>query len=162
MRTRWRSGNREWTVEISCDGANRFRIRVGDTEQLVEADGLAGGGLRLRMAQGDVVAIVTAHGGRRYVHLGGNDWLLERVEGSGRTARGSAEHALTSPMPGLVVKVHVQPGDRVEKGAALLTVEAMKMEHVLRAPHAGTVARVGCTQGQMVEAGVALVELNQD
>ena len=41
-------------------------------------------------------------------------------------------------------------GDRVEAGAPLLVVEAMKMEHVLTAPLAGTVTELGVTAGQQV------------
>ncbi len=148
-------------MEVASDGAGRFHVRLGDRELAVEAEALSGGALRLRTPGGDAVAIVTPQAGRRYVHLAGDDWVVERVEGrAGRVGAGS-EHGLAAPMPGLVVKVHVQPGDRVEKGAALVTVEAMKMEHVLRAPRAAAVARVGCSPGQMVEPGVALVELEE-
>jgi 3-methylcrotonyl-CoA carboxylase alpha subunit len=42
-----------------------------------------------------------------------------------------------APMPGLVVAVAVRAGDRVAKGQALLTLEAMKMEQALVAPSPG-------------------------
>jgi biotin carboxyl carrier protein len=150
-------GETEWTAEVARDGDGRFRVQTRTGEMTVAAERLAGGVIRLHTAEGETLAIVTAAAGRRFVHVAGDDWVLERVEA---TARGSGgEHALTSPMPGLVVRVHVEAGDRVEPGEPLVTVEAMKMEHVLRAPHGGTVARVDCTQGEMVEAGVPLVEL---
>nr|WP_146797255.1 biotin carboxylase N-terminal domain-containing protein [Agrococcus baldri] len=63
-----------------------------------------------------------------------------------RRGRGPAEPTLASPMPGTVVAVHAADGDEVAEGAAVVSVEAMKMEHVLRAPVAGTVhlhAKVG-------------------
>ena len=44
-----------------------------------------------------------------------------------------------SPMPGTVVAIHVQDGDGVDEGAAIIVVEAMKMEHLLRATTAGRV-----------------------
>ena len=50
-------------------------------------------------------------------------------------------------------------GETVEKGAALVVLEAMKMEHALVAPHRGRIARVCCTVGQLVEEGAILVEL---
>ena len=46
---------------------------------------------------------------------------------------------LRSPMPGAVVAIHVNDGDKVNEGAAIIVVEAMKMEHVLRATAAGRV-----------------------
>lgn len=66
---------------------------------------------------------------------------------------------VTAPMPGLVVRVGVEEGQRVEAGQGLVVVEAMKMENELRAPHAGVVARVHVTAGQPVEKGAALVTL---
>ena len=49
---------------------------------------------------------------------------------------------LVSPMPGLLVSLHVAQGDSVEPGQPLATVEAMKMENILRAEKAGTVAEL--------------------
>ncbi len=66
---------------------------------------------------------------------------------------------VTAPMPGLVVKVHVQPGDRVEAGQPVVVMEAMKMENELRAPAAGMVRAVHALPGKAVEKGMVLVEL---
>src|SRR5256884_6515780 len=62
-----------------------------------------------------------------------------------------------APMPGLVVRVEVADGQRVDAGAGLVVVEAMKMENELRAPRAGVVQTVHVTAGQAVEKGAALV-----
>src|SRR5260370_36753080 len=64
-----------------------------------------------------------------------------------------------APMPGLVVRVEVQEGQRVEAGAGLVVVEAMKMENELRATRAGVVSRVHVKPGQTVDRGVPLVTL---
>src|SRR5699024_11923189 len=45
-----------------------------------------------------------------------------------------------APMPGAVVAVRVDTGDRVDQGDPIVVVEAMKMEHVLTAPAAGIVS----------------------
>lgn len=62
-----------------------------------------------------------------------------------------------APMPGLVVRIEVEAGQRVEAGAGLVVVEAMKMENELRAQRAGVVAAVHVTVGQAVEKGAPLV-----
>jgi len=64
-----------------------------------------------------------------------------------------------APMPGMVVRVEVEPGQRVEAGAGLVVVEAMKMENELRAPRAGKVQTVHVAVGQAVEKGASLVTL---
>jgi 3-methylcrotonyl-CoA carboxylase alpha subunit len=83
------------------------------------------------------------------------------VEDTGAEHHVSAEHEghLRSPMPGLVLDVRAQPGDRVEAGAVLVVLEAMKMEHSLGAPWAGTVSAVPVKPGDRVEEGVELVVL---
>jgi acetyl-CoA/propionyl-CoA carboxylase biotin carboxyl carrier protein len=65
-------------------------------------------------------------------------------------AEGAADPDVRSPMPGTVVSVAVAPGDRVEAGDTLVTVEAMKMEHRLTAPVAGT-AHVTVAPGDLVK-----------
>jgi 3-methylcrotonyl-CoA carboxylase alpha subunit len=70
--------------------------------------------------------------------------------------------ALRAPMPSLVVEVRVRPGQRVDKGYAVVVLESMKTETVLRAEVAGVVRAVGCVKGEMVEEGRALVDIDAD
>jgi len=53
----------------------------------------------------------------------------------------------------------VAAGQSVERGAPLITVEAMKMEHTVAAPYAGTVERMPFGLGDRVAAGSVLAEL---
>jgi pyruvate carboxylase len=62
-------------------------------------------------------------------------------------------------MPGLITMVAVQPGQRVEVGDVLLTIEAMKMETVLHAQKPGVVAEVLIHPAQSVNAGDLLMVL---
>ena len=64
---------------------------------------------------------------------------------------------LTAPMPGKVVAIMVAAGDRVERGAPLVVLEAMKMEHTITAPVTGTVASLFYAVGDIVSEGVALI-----
>jgi biotin carboxyl carrier protein len=66
---------------------------------------------------------------------------------------------LVAPMPGLIVRVNVSPGDHVQAGQGLVVMEAMKMENELRAAGNGTVSAVRVTPGKAVEKGTVLVEL---
>jgi biotin carboxyl carrier protein len=94
------------------------------------------------------------------VTLGGETHRVQVEEGSRRRDRpraaGSGQR-LVAPMPGRVVAVHVRPGDRVEPGAPLVVLEAMKMENEFRATTAGTVSQVTVSPGQAVNAGDLLV-----
>jgi biotin carboxyl carrier protein len=66
---------------------------------------------------------------------------------------------IIAPMPGLIVRVNVSVGDRVEAGEGLVVMEAMKMENELRATAAGTVKSVEISAGTAVEKGTLLVAL---
>jgi biotin carboxyl carrier protein len=63
---------------------------------------------------------------------------------------------VVAPMPGKVVRLLVQAGDKVEAGQGLLVVEAMKMQNEIRSPKGGTVERLHVTEGQPVNAGEVL------
>ena len=66
---------------------------------------------------------------------------------------------IIAPMPGLIVRVNVSVGDRVEAGEGLVVMEAMKMENELRATAAGIVKSVEISAGTAVEKGTLLVAL---
>jgi pyruvate carboxylase subunit B len=78
---------------------------------------------------------------------------------SGKSAGPSGPAPLVAPMPGLVVRVNVQPGDEVQAGQGLVVMEAMKMENELRAPAAGRVRAILAAPGTAVEKGAVLIEL---
>nr|WP_245827848.1 biotin carboxylase N-terminal domain-containing protein [Sinomonas mesophila] len=88
--------------------------------------------------------------GERTLFLGEAGWAaalpvlgraerLERVRAAVHRHEGEADPDVRTPMPGTVVSIAVEPGQAVEAGQPLVSVEAMKMEHQLVAALAGTV-----------------------
>jgi biotin carboxyl carrier protein len=63
---------------------------------------------------------------------------------------------ILAPMPGKIVRVLVQAGEKVEVGQGLIVVEAMKMQNEIRSPKSGTVERLLVQEGQPVNAGEVL------
>ncbi|CAH1417707.1 unnamed protein product [Lactuca virosa] len=63
---------------------------------------------------------------------------------------------VAAPMAGLVVKVLVKNGMKVEEGQPMLVMEAMKMEHVLKAPTSGLISGLQVTPGQQVSDNTVL------
>ena len=67
---------------------------------------------------------------------------------------------VTSPMPGTILNVKVNPGQAVKKGDVICVLEAMKMENDIPAPCDGTVASVNVQKGASVNAGDVLATIN--
>ena len=79
---------------------------------------------------------------------------LRSSQSSGAHHAGAAE--IVSPMPGKIVRVLVEPGAKVEAGAGVVVVEAMKMQNEMKAPKAGVVVSVNAEAGATVNAGDVL------
>jgi biotin carboxyl carrier protein len=66
---------------------------------------------------------------------------------------------LKAPMPGMVLKVLVTVGQTVNKGDALLILEAMKMENVLKATGTAIIKSIKAEEKTAVEKGAVLIEM---
>jgi biotin carboxyl carrier protein len=64
---------------------------------------------------------------------------------------------ISSPLPGIIVSISVNEGDRVEIGQELCVLEAMKMNNPIRATINGTVTNIFITIGQQVQHGLPLM-----
>ncbi|MCK6555230.1 acetyl-CoA carboxylase biotin carboxyl carrier protein subunit [Candidatus Binatia bacterium] len=69
---------------------------------------------------------------------------------------------VVAPMPGKILHVLVNAGDRVEAGDGLVILEAMKIETRLNAEAAGSVAEVRVAAGDTVDGGQVLVVMQFD
>jgi geranyl-CoA carboxylase alpha subunit len=100
-------------------------------------------------------------GERIHVQAPGGEWTFEDRRLRARAADGGlgGDGRLLAPINGRVVEVAARAGARVERGALLVTLEAMKMEHALTAPVAGTVAAVHVRADDQVAPGRLLVEV---
>ena len=136
----------------------------------VELLAVPGPGLRHLLVDGESVPMhVTPgdHRGRWNLSMGAHRIPVEVVDERTRAIRAmggggavSDQRTVTAPMPGLVVKVEVEPGQTVRAGQGVVVVEAMKMENELKAPADGIVAEVAVRAGQTVEKGALLIALN--
>ena len=149
--------------EASIDGAAVAPADGWDLTWVDKAAGVA----RLSDGSRGALCLVEGSGSDWVVTLRGRripvavrSWrerVLADAESAGRAHGGPVEVRAT--LPGLVVSVEVQEGDEVADGAALLTIEAMKMQNEVRAPRAGRVAAVAVAAGQAVAAGTTLLRI---
>ena len=163
MKYQVKIGERKYEVGIDGDGpgvtVNGRRLSVdlkslkGDKLHSILADNenfefeleRSNGGYNLWYGRGQVFVEVTDEKTER----------LKRLMGAAETGRKQA--VLKAAMPGLVVKVEVEPGQRIKKGDGLLIVEAMKMENEIKAQSPGVVKEIKVKTGQPVEKNQVLV-----
>jgi biotin carboxyl carrier protein len=150
-------------VEVSGE-AGKYRLTIGS--EVWEVDGrltaqgiyslLIGGVSHVADVLDEEGACVVDVGAERYViHVEEQTRYIIRTKGG--AGGGPGARTLAAPLPGRIVKVAVKPGDRVEKGATLLVIEAMKMENEFKAGASGTIAEVRVEAGQTVNAGDVLI-----
>nr|CAD7457276.1 unnamed protein product [Timema tahoe] len=139
-------------AEVTYTEPSTFEVRVNSTGDPVRVKGVLtdeGGRLELHCHLDKLVT-------KCWVFVDGGDVHLFTVDGSylfrltpprylkhlGSKDSHQAGDTAVAPMPGVVDKVWVAPGDSVQAGDPLMVLIAMKMEHIIRAPRAGIVAKV--------------------
>jgi len=174
------AGHRELTIgsaqekevfEVEAGPEGRFRLRGPALGRLLEAsreagphtrgpgllDALAGAGagagLPFRACRLDGSAIAVAVLGETLVL---EDPLADLARPKVQAATGGA---VSAPMAGRILEVHVAVGDRVEAGQLMFVLESMKMQFEITAPANGRVASVAVVSGQVLQGPDTLAEL---
>ena len=155
-------------IEVEVDGD---RVTVAGETRTATLNAIPGTPLRQLLLDGRPTTLsVEALGrGRWALAPGGERWEVEVLDERARhlrslTSNGDRPRAvpvLKAPMPGLVLRVQVAPGQRVPAGAGLVVLEAMKMENELKAPAAAIIKAVRVQPGAAVEKGQVLLEFEE-
>jgi len=100
---------------------------------------------------------------RWHVQLQGSEnfelWLSDQSHSAPSTgASAQAAQSLRAPFNGKLIALHVQEGQAVKQGDAVLVIESMKLEHILCAPRDAVVHSLSATVGQQVGPGQVLVQ----
>jgi biotin carboxyl carrier protein len=156
------TGKKLRTVELERD-TDRWKISLDGQPVTVDAVEIDPNTLSLLLyGQSYEVRITQSPDGLLKLQTGLQEFTAEVADP--RAWRGRKHGALeaegrqqvVAPMPGKVVRLLVQVGDKVEAGQGLLVVEAMKMQNEIRSPKGGTVERLQVKEGQPVNAGEVL------
>lgn len=95
---------------------------------------------------------------------GGTTTGKKKAQKATSSGRPRPHHAgcVTTAMPGTIVAVKVNVGDKVQAGDGVLVIEAMKMENEIQASKTGTVVSVHVTKGDSVTPDESLLEIQPD
>ena len=142
-----------WEARV---GERVFQVQVGedpDGRTVVHVDGVVHH------------PVVDVRDGVLHLLWRGKRYVLEQAggisqRGQDRATRPSlAGGTVTAPIPGKVIAMRVEEGDRVSAQQTVAVLEAMKMENLVVAPYSGVVRRVHAHEGDQVAKGAPLVEL---
>ena len=92
---------------------------------------------------------------------GGSKKKASATTSSGRP-RPNHEGCVTTAMPGTIVLVKANAGDKVKAGDGILVIEAMKMENEIQSPITGTVLAVHVKKGDTVTPDETLIEIRAE
>ena len=160
-RLTFRCGDEARELEVGYADSG-YRVMLDGQTTAVGGQLQAGDQLRADLGGMRMAATVVVAGEKRHVFLHGRCHLMVAVDPLFHAGEGGgAEGGLTAPMPGKVIALLAEPGARVDKGAPLIVLEAMKMEHTLVAPSAGTVTAFHYAVGEPVADGAELLEFDK-
>ncbi len=162
MEYQFRYLNDTFTVDLTKE-KDKFRAWLGEDEYQI-SDLEIKDNMVSFTTRGELFRIYFARGKEsNYMSIDGELFTIEAAQKSKPGAKGISvkeENSVASPMPGLLVKLPVAIGDKVEAGVTLAIVEAMKMQNELRAQSDGVVKRINFKEGDQVDAFVPIVELD--
>ncbi|MDZ4400918.1 acetyl/propionyl/methylcrotonyl-CoA carboxylase subunit alpha [Hydrogenophaga sp.] len=104
------------------------------------------------------LALQVQHNGTRIEVLVGSPRMAELHRLMPFKAPPDMSRFVLSPMPGLLVDVAVQPGQKVQAGERVAVIEAMKMENVLFAAADGVVGKVLAAKGESLTVDQPIIE----
>jgi biotin carboxyl carrier protein len=156
--TRFTDGRTEWEALVRGAGPDR-RVIVDGASFEADVSSL-GAGVYLCRHDGRVEAFhCVREAGVIHLAWRGAVYRIEERDEDAPARHRAGPAVLEAPMPGKVIAVRVEAGQRVSKGEEVLVIEAMKMESSLHAPKDGIVVAVHVVVGDAVAPGVVLVDL---
>jgi len=141
------SGKR-FVVKVREEGRSLYRVQVGDKEVVVRM-----------VEQTAGTAPEPAKEVRKVAEEPVLRSALPVVASAPTMPRAGTGKVITAAIPGKVLKVLVNEGDRVKAGDTVITLESMKMELEIKAPSDGVVKKILVKPGDAVNVGQTLVVL---
>jgi biotin carboxyl carrier protein len=156
---------KDFSVEIEeQEGDAHFLVTIDGQERHASLEATARGWLYSLILDGQSYELsagdneIDVRGDLHQVEVA-RDLGFGKTGGAGGAASGPAR--LKAPIPGLVIRVDVEPGQAVTEGETVVILEAMKMQMELKSPRTGKVLEVSAQAGQEVALGQVLLTVGE-
>jgi propionyl-CoA carboxylase alpha chain len=164
QRASFQHGDRAWSVKYERQRDGAFLVRVGEGTDL-RAEGLA---VEDGWASATLDGVLTRarwarEGGRWWLRIGGHTVSFEELPRfPSKKQEETVPGGLRAPMPGKVVAVRVNVGQRVTPADVVAILEAMKMEHRVYAGVHGIVRDILVREGDQLNVGDLIAVVEED
>lgn len=165
LKTHWNScyiiNGEQHHVTVIPTNAHTLTLKLNDETFLLNAK-LSNQQLSIDNGTSRQNALVESYNNQLIFYTEKGPIAVERFQGQHVSSHHNLDNQLTAPMPGTIVAILKNKGDRIKAGEGLMVLEAMKMEHTIHAPHDGLLADIFYAIGAQVNEGAELVALQTD
>lgn len=141
---RFKINGNQYNVDINSVEGNIASVSVNGTSYQVELEDAPAAPVQAVPVQTSVITPVAAP---------------VQAASAPKPAASGVGKPVTSPLPGVIIAVKVNVGDRVKAGQEVAVLEAMKMENSIEAVQDGTVTAIHVAKGDSILEGAAIVTI---
>jgi len=151
-------------IKIDIDSDGIFNALIGDKKFSFQASALSPNTFSILNASNSIVGYAAENETSVFVFINGNVIKLDKVlddqnNYSGGGVQFGAKDEVSTPMPGKIVKILVEVGEKVAAKQSLVIVESMKMENEIKAPTNAEIKSIHFEAGDLVEPGSPIIKL---
>ena len=139
-----------WDYELLNLNCNKYLLRIDNNFYEISSEKIDNGTYSLLVNGKSILAIAKTEL---------EDRVTKLIENAKTTSNPNVE--VNAPMPGMILKIKKQQGNKIETGESVLILEAMKMENDLRAPTSGIINKLFIKEGTKVEKGELLFSIER-
>lgn len=159
-------GKRTTRIELLSKDKSFYTFSVGDKEYVVDVVSAVKGTYSILYDNRSFyIELIEGKDSKKYfVNTKNRSYELEIIDAESRYLKNKnkgafdlSENSIISPMPGKVVKVLVNKGDKVQLGQTGIIVSAMKMESEYKFSKEGIVKNVFVKEGDIVDGNQTLI-----
>jgi len=151
--------NEEFKLNLEEKRENCIQVAIGPKKYLVSAESLKANQLLLNIDGRMYDIVIDSNASCFSVCVDGIFFKIEKKSASQILEKQKIKQKkrdIKTSMPGKIVKILLQEGDKVKEGQTVLVLEAMKMENEIKSPQSGVIKRVNPEAGDYVKGGYIL------